>query len=129
MVDFNRCGGSFLEQDGNFVNYPIKMGEMHREIIENYCQKKGFEPASEQIVLENGIVYVRNTNAGGIFIIYMPSVLTDEQLYQLEVHDKIIDGLEYLAVLKDEKSYYYTSDIWNHFSNEILQSYYGRKKG
>lgn len=127
MNDFNKYRGSFLQKDGSFANYPIKVGLMHREIIEDYCKNNKLQQTSEQAVLDNGDIYFRNAN-NGFFIIYMPPTLTDEQLYQLEVNSDIINNFQYLAVTKEQEQYEYSNDIWDNFSNEVIQSYFSKKR-
>ncbi len=127
MNDFNKYRGTFLQGNGEFVNYPLKMGVMHREIIEDYCKNRKLPQISEQAVLDNGDIYFRNANKG-LFIIYMPPTLTDEQLYQLEINSDIIDKFQYLGVIKGLEKYEFTTDIWNNFSKSVIQSYYSGKK-
>lgn len=127
MINFNKYRGNILEKDGNFVNYQTTTGIMHYEIVEDYCRKNDYSTCSEQAIIENGNIYIRNANMG-MFVIYMPSSITNEQLYQLEANDKIIDNFTYLGVVKDGKNYEYTNDIWHNFSNDIIQSYYKKIK-
>ena len=58
----------------------------------------------------------------------MPPTLTDEQLYQLEVNSDIINNFQYLAVTKEQEQYEYSNDIWDNFSNEVIQSYFSKKR-
>lgn len=123
MNNFNKYRGSILKQNGEFINYDMKAGFMHREIIEDYAEHNNIEYPSEEAITYNGDIYFRNAD-NGTFIVYMPSVLSDEQLYQLELNEEFFDSLNYLGVLACDQEYEFDSNIWDNFSSSVLQSYY-----
>lgn len=125
MNDFTKYKATFLKKDGTFTNYKYDAG-MHKEIMEDYCQKQGYNGDDEQVIIDNGNIFFRNAG-NNMFIIYMPNELTEFQLYQLELISPIIDELEFLAVSKTNKTYEFDDNIWSSFSN-VIQTYYEKDK-
>lgn len=101
MNDFNNYRGSILNKTGDFINY-------------------------ENSIVQNGDIYFRNAG-NNMFIIYMPESITQEQLYELELNDSIIDKFDYLGVVKCSNRFEFTKNIWSNFSSEVIQSYFRKK--
>lgn len=125
MNDFNKYKATFLKKDGKFVNYKYDIGMLHKDIMEDYSKKEGYNESTEKAIVDNGDIFFRNAG-NGMFIVYMPSSLSTLQLYQLELNSNVIDKFNYLAVSKMNETFEFDSDIWASFSN-IIQSYYDKK--
>ncbi len=125
MNDFNKYKATFLKKDGTFVNYKYDIGMLHKDIMEDYSKKEGYNESTEKAIVDNGDIFFRNAG-NGMFIVYMPSSLSTLQLYQLELNSNVIDKFNYLAVSKMNETFEFDSDIWASFSN-IIQSYYDKK--
>ena len=125
MNDFNKYKATFLKKGGTFVNYKYDIGMLHKDIMEDYSKKEGYNESTEKAIVDNGDIFFRNAG-NGMFIVYMPSSLSTLQLYQLELNSNVIDKFNYLAVSKMNETFEFDSDIWASFSN-IIQSYYDKK--
>lgn len=65
-----------------------------------------------------------------VIAIYLPDILSDEQLYQLELfNDFSLNNVKIIEATKvnDQQEYFQLEDnIQERFSNEIIQSYYNK---
>ena len=125
MNDFNNYRGSILNQNGDFINYGIELGFMHQDIVDDYCSSNNLSGSNENAIVQNGDIYFRNAG-NKMFILYMPENITEEQLYQLELNDYVINNFEYLGVVKQSQRFEFTENIWENFSSEVIQSYFRR---
>lgn len=118
-----------LEEDGNWVNYLKEVGTMHDDCLINYCKRKELEITStipEMIGSTNSIIFYNVSD--DVIIVYLPSVLSDEQLYQLELFDEEelmnVTYLEARKIGEQEEEFYLEDDVARKFSEEVIQSYY-----
>ncbi len=119
----------FLKKDGTFIPYPMVLGDNHFLIITDYCQKeKYFYPSIETINKNNDIIFYHANN--GIILAYLPSSLTEEQYYALDLLTLYMDDIKYMEarIMGQKKDFLIQENIGENFSKEVIQFYFAKNK-
>lgn len=127
MKKIGNLRAAFLKKNGEWVYYPIKIGDSHREIIEDFAKKELIDYPSSDTICDAGNVIFYNAN-DGVVISYLPTCVTDEQLYQLDLFTSYMDDIVYMEAKKGNEEFIFMDDITTKFSNEVIQSYFTKKK-
>ena len=119
-----------LDNNAKIFTYSFSFG-MHQTCLDDFASKMGYEYSNAKDLVANGnVIFI---NAGNnILGIYLPDVLNNEQLYQMDYIHNWLDKVEMLDAIKfgvnGEVYYQCTDNIPKYFSEEIIQSYYSGKK-
>lgn len=116
---------------GNIVSEPYTIGKQHQEIMDSYAKSKNYEYSDVSYIVSNGDIVFYNLDNNYV-VSYMPSVITDDQLYDLELLSIDMDDIEYMEVRKlldngKYQDFILDGDVGMRFSNEVVQSYYNKK--
>lgn len=121
-----------LEENGDWISYKKEIARVHDDCMKDYCEKKGLNSLNIFTVIKNTNSVILYNISDDVIVVYLPSRLTDEQLYQLELLADIeFSEVSYLEArkLKDHhniEDFCLSDNISYRFSEEIIQSYYGK---
>ena len=135
-----------IDDEGELVKYEKEFGVEHQDCIIDFAKKKEYTFANKGLfvrpedIVRNGNVLFYNTG-NNMLLIYLPTKLTESQLYQLDYIENWMNKATYINAAKFDKegqvTEEYTFDNLNdeslgtpteRFSKEIIQSYYTPKK-
>lgn len=88
-----------IDKEGHIYSEPDIIGKRHQEIIEEYAKKKHYEYSNVEFVTRQGNVIFYNVGHHYVAT-YLPSDLTEEQLYQLDLLSTNMDDIEYMETRK-----------------------------
>ena len=118
-----------LDISGNIEFYFPQFG-MHQDCLNDFAGKHGCEYSGAVYLTLQGNVILENAGSN-ILAGYLPSNLSDEQLYQLDYIQNWLGQVQMLEAYKfldnsgKEKIWYQCiENVSDYFSNEIIQSYY-----
>lgn len=120
-----------IDENGESFNFPINVGMQHQECLDEYSHMKQYEYSNvDHVISKNNAIFYNANN--GIVVSFLPSRLTDEQLAVLDRMSLKMDDISYMEVRKKTEEgnidFYLTENIGGRFSDEVLQSYFVKKK-
>jgi len=120
-----------IDRDGNVEKYPLFGFGMHQDCFDNFSKKKGYDYSNRDDLVRNGNALFCNAG-NNMLIVFLPSVLTDEQLYAIDYIENFLDDVFYMEVSKgsgeDKTIYIFGDNIRKNFSENVIQSYYVMNK-
>ncbi len=139
-----------VDEKAHIHYYEKEFGIVHEDCLLDYSKKRKYSFVNgelfirpEYVVKEGNIIFYNVGN--NMAMIYLPSKLTEEQLYQLDYLENFLESTNYLAVGTFDENGEIVDDYTfdnpdyddvlgtprNRFSNEVIQSYYkvrGKKR-
>lgn len=132
MVSIKENRTLILQKDGSYKEYKKKTGVMHQDCLDDYAKVNELKYSNiKYIINECGCIIFRNLDLA-MLLCDMPSDITDEELYQLELFATFnLEDISYMEVKKykvndRDEDFILDGNVADKFLKEVIQSYYNK---
>ena len=129
MKDILKYRLVIIDNDGEIIKYPWKIGLGHQDCLDEFSRVKGYDYSSYDFLIQEGNCLFYNCGLN-MLVVRLPKDLNESQLYAIDYIENFLDNVTYMEVSKglgkEQKEYIFDRNIRENFSMEIIQSFYNK---